>query len=73
MLLVDLDLRGPQLNQYFTSEDLQGIDDYLVYDVPVSNLLFNPVGVHRLVVLPGHTSMVNSAENAFFAEDGELD
>jgi capsular exopolysaccharide synthesis family protein len=62
VLLVDLDLRRPQIHRHFTDQDLPGISDYLVQDTPVANLLFNPKGVERLVVLPGHTSVSHSSE-----------
>ena len=62
VLLVDLDLRRPQIHRYFTDQDLPGISDYLVKDAPVADLLFNPKGVDRLVVLPGHTSVSHSSE-----------
>ena len=62
VLLVDLDLRRPQIHRYFTDQELPGISDYLVNDAPVADLLFNPKGVDRLVVLPGHTSVSHSSE-----------
>ena len=62
VLLVDLDLKRPQVQRYFTQQDLPGISDYLTSDVPVSELLFNPKGVDRLVVLPGNASITHSSE-----------
>jgi protein-tyrosine kinase len=62
VLLVDLDLRRPQVQRYLTPEPLPGISDYLLKETPVSDLLFNPKGVDRLVVLPGHTSVTHSSE-----------
>ena len=61
VLLVDLDLRRPGVRQCFTEEHLPGISDYLVDGVPISDLLFNP-GVERLIVLPGHKSLMQSSE-----------
>ncbi|MCB1724523.1 MAG: CpsD/CapB family tyrosine-protein kinase [Gammaproteobacteria bacterium] len=62
VLLVDLDLRRPSIARYFTNENLPGISDYLFNDAPLSELLFNPEGVERLVVLPGNKAMEYSSE-----------
>lgn len=62
VLLVDLDLRRPHVHRYFTREELPGISDYLFNDVPVAELLFNPKGIDRLVVLPGHEAVSHSSE-----------
>ena len=62
VLLVDLDLRRPQVQRYLTRNEQPGINDYLVRDTPVSELLFNVKGVDRLVVLPGHDSVTHSSE-----------
>ena len=61
VLLVDLDLKRPRIRQYFSDEDLPGISDYLIEDVALADMFFNP-GVERLVVLPGHKSLIHSSE-----------
>jgi capsular exopolysaccharide synthesis family protein len=61
LLLVDLDLKRPQIRQHFTDEHLPGISDYLLEDRPLHEILFNP-GIERLVVLPGHKSLTHSSE-----------
>lgn len=61
VLLVDLDLRRPLLASYLVEEKLPGISDYLLGRVEVSDILFHP-GFDRLVVLPGHESVLNSSE-----------
>lgn len=61
VLLVDLDLRRPRLASYLVEEKLAGISDYLLGRVEVSDILFHP-GFDRLVVLPGHESVLNSSE-----------
>lgn len=61
VLLVDLDLRRPRLASYLVEEKLPGISDYLLGRVEVSDILFHP-GFDRLVVLPGHESVLNSSE-----------
>ena len=62
VLLVDLDLRRPSVASYFTKEKLPGLSEYLLNDVPLSELLFNPEGVDGLVVLPGDRPIVHSSE-----------
>lgn len=62
ILLVDLDLRRPSVAGCFTAERLPGISDYLYEDIPLNELLFNPEGIDRLVVLPGNQAMAHSSE-----------
>jgi protein-tyrosine kinase len=62
VLLVDLDLKRPQVQRYFTEEEQPGISDYLLQDKPVAELLFNVKGYDRLVILPGRTSVTHSSE-----------
>lgn len=62
VLLVDLDLKRPQVQRYLAREELPGISDYLLKETPVPELLFNIKGVDRLVVLPGHDSVTHSSE-----------
>lgn len=60
VLVVDADLRNPQVAWYFGVDAEKGLLDYLHDDIPVEDLLINP-GFERLVVLPGrHTSSVSS-------------
>ncbi len=61
VLLVDLDLRNPNIHRYFNYEPKSGINDYLLDDKPLSNILFNP-GIERLVVLPGNHAIHHSSE-----------
>jgi protein-tyrosine kinase len=62
VLLADLDLKRPQVHRYLTSAEIPGISDYLVKETPVPEILFNPKGIDRLVVLPGHASVTHSSE-----------
>ncbi len=62
VLLLDLDLKRPQVQRYLTQDELPGISDYLLKETPVPELLFNLKGVERLVVLPGHDSVTHSSE-----------
>jgi len=61
VLLVDLDLRNPKLHWYFDLEVEQGLNDYLLSDIPLSDILVNP-GFERLVLLPGRGQAIGSSE-----------
>jgi capsular exopolysaccharide synthesis family protein len=61
VLLVDMDLRRPNIHTYFFSEEQYGISEYLLEDIDLSEILFNP-GIERLVILPGSKSFTNSSE-----------
>ncbi len=61
VLLVDFDLKRPNVHNFFTDEPGPGISDYVSRDVPLTEILFNP-GIERLVVLPGNEAMEDSSE-----------
>ena len=61
VLLVDADLRRPSISRYFGCSLKFGLYDYLVHEVALPEILFNP-GIDRLVVLPGSNSVSNSSE-----------
>ena len=61
VLLVDLDLRNPSIHRYFGLQPKHGIDDYLLKDVPLTEILVNP-GIERLVLLPARSHIENSSE-----------
>lgn len=62
VLLVDLDLRNPNIHKRFNCAIKFGLVDYLLDDVPLSDILINP-GIDRLVILPaGVEPMGNSSE-----------
>ncbi|MCG7982618.1 MAG: CpsD/CapB family tyrosine-protein kinase [Candidatus Thiodiazotropha lotti] len=61
VLLVDMDLRRPSVQDYFVDERLPGISEYLQNDKDLNEILFNP-GLERIVVLPGNKSIENSSE-----------
>jgi capsular exopolysaccharide synthesis family protein len=61
VLLVDMDLRRPNIQHYFTDENLPGISDYLNEKKELSEILFNP-GIERVVILPSSTPIQNSSE-----------
>ncbi|MGR8929533.1 MAG: CpsD/CapB family tyrosine-protein kinase [Gammaproteobacteria bacterium] len=60
VLIVDADLRNPQVGWYYGLDVQKGLLDYLNSNVPVEDLFVNP-GFERLVVLPGrHTAAASS-------------
>jgi len=61
VLLVDLDLRRPSIHKYFGFEPEYGLLDYLVRDVPLTDILVNP-NIERLVLLPGKGTTVEASE-----------
>jgi exopolysaccharide/PEP-CTERM locus tyrosine autokinase len=50
-LLVDVNMRNPRMADYFNIKADKGLTDYLLNDVPISELMINP-GLDKLVVLP---------------------
>lgn len=62
VLLVDADLRHPNVHTYFGLEPEYGLSDYLVSDKPLQELLVHPAGIQGLVILPGGKPLTNSAE-----------
>ncbi len=61
VLLVDLDFRNPSIHRRLGLNVTQGVTDYLLDDVPLSDLLINP-GIDRLVILPTTRTIANSSE-----------
>lgn len=60
-LLVDADLRDPDVRKLLEVPPGPGLSDYLVGNVKLEDLLIHPSGTH-LVVLPGGAPVPNSAE-----------
>lgn len=53
VLLVDANLRHPNIHQYFGIEPQYGLSDYLTNeDIQLSDILINPGGINRFVLLP---------------------
>jgi protein-tyrosine kinase len=59
ILLVELDLVNPSFRQVLGFKQRQGIVDYLLHDVPIAEILFNP-GIDRLFVIPAGSPVTNS-------------
>jgi protein-tyrosine kinase len=60
ILLVELDLVNPSFRQVLGFKQRQGIVDYLLHDVPIVEILFNP-GIDRLFVIPAGSPITNSS------------
>ena len=61
VLLVELDLVNPSFREILGFKQQQGIVDYLLHDVPISEILLN-FGIDRLVVIPAGSPVTNSSE-----------
>jgi capsular exopolysaccharide synthesis family protein len=61
VLLVDADMRRPDVHRAFGLEACPGLTEYLVDEVPLDRLLIHP-GVGRFVFLPGGRAITTSAE-----------
>jgi capsular exopolysaccharide synthesis family protein len=62
VLLVDANLQQPWMLDHFGLPHRKGLSDYLLDDVPLSELLIRPGLVDRLEVLPGGKPVGNSSE-----------
>jgi protein-tyrosine kinase len=61
VLLVDLDLRKPNVAERFGLKVSAGLSDYLFDQAQLSECLISP-GIERLVLLPGGNAIHNSSE-----------
>ncbi|MEC4749593.1 CpsD/CapB family tyrosine-protein kinase [Methylomicrobium sp. Wu6] len=61
VLLIDADLRRPNVGQYLGLQCKYGFVDYLAGGTPLENILINP-GIENLVLLPGKDSNINYSE-----------
>jgi len=62
VLLVDANLRSPKLDKYFDFHCDYGLSDYLLQDKALDEMLVNPKGISRFVVLPAGRAITNSSE-----------
>jgi Mrp family chromosome partitioning ATPase len=62
VLLVDANLRSPSVHKYFGVEPQYGLSDYLLDNVPIDQVLFNPKGIGRFVVMPSKRPLLDSSE-----------
>ncbi len=62
VLLVDANLRQPNMLKHFGLPERKGLSDYLTGDMPVDELLIQPGYYEDLVILPGGKPLERSAE-----------
>lgn len=61
VLLVDTDLRKPKVHSYLGCNTAKGLSNYILDNVPLSQLLINP-GFGKMIVLLGGKPLVGSTE-----------
>lgn len=75
VLLVDANLRHPNIHQYFGIEPEYGLSDYLTNDIQLCDILVNPRGIDRFVLLPAgrphslSTELLGSPKMAHLADE----
>jgi len=62
VMLVDANLRHPQMLEHLGIPQRKGLSDYLKGDAQISELLVRPSGIEHLVILPAGQPLVNSSE-----------
>ena len=62
VLLVDTNLRKPEIHKYFGMEPELGLSDYLNGDYDLADVLIRPENINHFVILPGGTPISNSTE-----------
>ena len=62
VLVVDANLRHPNMHEYFGINPEHGLSDYLTGDIELSDVLINPKGLDHFVILPAGTSHQASSE-----------
>ena len=62
VLLVDGNLRKPELHKYFGITPELGLSDYLKGDVDLADIFIRPGDIDHFVLLPGGEPMMNSTE-----------
>lgn len=62
VMVVDVDLRQPDLHKCFGIEPALGLSDYLQGDVELADILIRPADIEHFVILPGGKPLLHSAE-----------
>jgi len=62
VLLVDTNLRSPELHNYFGIKPELGLSDYLQNDIDLADILIRPGDIDHFVILPGGSPLMNSTE-----------
>ncbi len=62
VMVVDVDLRQPDLSKCFGIEPALGLSDYLQGDVELADILIRPADIEHFVILPSGKPLLHSAE-----------
>lgn len=62
VLVVDANLRIPNIHKHFGVKPQYGLSDYLKNGVELKDILFHPEGIEHFVILPGGEPLINSTE-----------
>lgn len=62
VLLVDGNLRKPELHEYFGITPELGLSDYLKNDIDLADILIRPGDINHFILLPGGQPLMNSSE-----------
>ena len=62
VLLVDTNLRKPELHKYFGITPELGLSDYLQSDIDLADILIKPGDIDHFIILPGGSPVMNSTE-----------
>jgi len=62
VLVIDANMRHPNMHQYFGINPTHGLSDYLTGDMELSDLLINPKGIDHFVILPAGNPHQSSSE-----------
>jgi capsular exopolysaccharide synthesis family protein len=62
VLLVDGNLRKPELHNYFDIKPELGLSDYLQNNIDLAEVLIRPNDIEHFVILPGGQPLMNSTE-----------
>ena len=62
VLVVDANLRHPNMHEYFGINPQHGLSDYLTGNIELSDILINPKGLDHFVILPAGRPHQSSSE-----------
>jgi len=62
VLLVDTNLRKPELHKYFGITPELGLSDYLQSDIDLADILIKPSEIDHFIMLPGGAPIMHSTE-----------
>lgn len=62
VILVDLDLQRPSLATYFGLDVKASIGDFLTGNVNMDDIMYQPTGMDRIVIIPNRDAVPNASE-----------